>query len=96
MRALAGLLCGLLGLVLRKRGNLKVRHGGAYWMNGCGTAPGSAGGTEAPWAEEEAWVGATLEKPTGTRLPSLSVSTTWSSEILRKRGNLKVRHGGAY
>ena len=50
-------------------------------MNGCGTAPGSAGGTEAPWAVEEAWVGATLEKPTGTRLPSLSVSTTWSSEI---------------
>ncbi len=24
-------------------------------MNGCGTAPGSAGGTEAPWAVEEAW-----------------------------------------
>ncbi len=34
-------------------------------MNGCGTAPGSAGGTEAPWAEEAAWVGATLEKPDG-------------------------------
>ncbi|MFG6286542.1 hypothetical protein ACGNXG_00130, partial [Pseudomonas aeruginosa] len=47
-----------------KRGNLKVGHGGTYWMNGCGTAPGSAGGTEAPWAEEAAWVGFSSVPPT--------------------------------